>query len=65
MKKIAIIGSSSLSDRLIHYFESTGFAEVTGLFDDFEPSGTVKYGKRILGKIEETVPIYKEPLMQS
>jgi len=60
MKKIAIIGSSSLSDRLIHYFESTGFAEVTGMFDDFETSGTIKYSKQILGKIEETVSIYKK-----
>ena len=60
MKTIAIIGSSSFSDRLIHYFESTGFAEVTGMFDDFETSGTIKYGKQILGKIEETVPIYKK-----
>lgn len=60
MKKIVIIGSSGLSERLIHYFESTGFAEVNGLFDDFEPSGIIKYGKQILGKIEEIVPIYNK-----
>lgn len=60
MKKVALIGSSSLSERMIYYFESTGYGTVTGLFDDFEPVGTEKFGCPVLGKIEDIPGLYRK-----
>jgi sugar O-acyltransferase (sialic acid O-acetyltransferase NeuD family) len=53
MEKIAIVGSTELAGQLRYYFESTGFGEVTGMFDDFESAGSIKNGLPILGKISE------------
>ena len=53
MQKIAMVGSGELSDRLIYYFEDTGFGRVVGMFDDFETLGSIKNDRPILGKIEE------------
>jgi sugar O-acyltransferase (sialic acid O-acetyltransferase NeuD family) len=60
MKKLAMVGSSKLSDRLIYYFEDTGFAKVAGMFDDFETKGVIKYDKPILGKIEDIPALLKK-----
>ncbi len=60
MKKIAIIGSSQLCSRLIYYFESTGFGDVVGMFDDFEPQGTIKNDRPLLGKITDTPALFKK-----
>lgn len=48
-----MVGSGELSDRLIYYFEDTGFGRVVGMFDDFETVGAIKNDRPILGKIEE------------
>jgi len=60
MKNLALLGSSKLSDRLIYYFEDTGFAKVAGMFDDFETKGMIKYDKPILGKIEDIPALFKK-----
>jgi len=60
MKKLALVGSSKLSDRLIYYFEDTGFARVTGMFDDFETKGMIKYDKPILGIMEDIPALFKQ-----
>ena len=51
MEKIVIVGSTTMSDRLIHYFESTSFGKTVRIFDDFESEGVIKYDRPILGKI--------------
>ncbi|MBW1743064.1 MAG: hypothetical protein JRJ47_06495 [Deltaproteobacteria bacterium] len=53
MKSIAIAGSNQLCERLMYYFESTGFGKTVGMFDDFESKGKIKYGQEILGKMED------------
>jgi len=60
MKKIAIVGSTELAGQLIYYFESTGFAEVVGLLDDYESPGTMKHDRPILGKISDAPSLFKE-----
>jgi len=59
MKKLATVGSSLLSQRLIHYFESTGFGKVVGMFDDFETEGVVKHDRPILGKTADIPGLFK------
>ncbi len=49
MQKIAMVGSGELSDRLIYYFEETGFASIVGMFDDFEAAGALKHDRPVLG----------------
>jgi len=51
MQRIALVGSRELSERLIHYVESTGWGHVAGLFDDYEPAGSSQHGKEILGDL--------------
>ncbi len=53
MKRIAMVGSGELSERLIYYFEETGFGKVVGMFDDFERQGAVKNDRPLLGRLEE------------
>ncbi len=60
MRKIAMIGSGSLAERLAHYFDSTGFGETVGWFDDFEPEGREKRGLPVLGKIDAVRGLFKE-----
>ena len=60
MQRIAMVGSGQLSDRLVYYFEDTGFGRVVGLFDDFETQGTVKNDKPILGRTEEIPMLFRE-----
>ena len=65
MKKIAIVGSTKMSDRLIHYFESTGFGKTIGMFDDFESKGVIKYDRPILGKIKDIPLLFKKEVFDS
>jgi sugar O-acyltransferase (sialic acid O-acetyltransferase NeuD family) len=65
MKKIGIVGSAELSRRLIYYFESTGFGAVVGMFDDFLPAGTIKYGHPILGKTSDIPALCKNGTLDS
>jgi acetyltransferase EpsM len=65
MKKLAMVGSSELSDRLIYYFEGTGFGRVVGLFDDFETEGAVKGDKPILGKTEDIPALFNKKAFDS
>ena len=65
MKKIVIVGSTTLSDRLIHYFETTGFGETVGMFDDFESEGVIKYDRPILGKIKDLPLLFKKEVFDS
>ena len=65
MKKIAIVGSSLLAERLIHYFEGTNFGHVEGMFDDFEVRGRSKYGRPILGRTEDTLPLFKKNVFEA
>ena len=58
MKRIAMVGSGELSDRLAYYFEDTGFGRVAGMFDDFESAGTARNGRPILGKTDEIPAAY-------
>ena len=60
MKRLALVGSSELGLRLIHYFESTGFGSVVGMFDDFETEGTVKQDRPILGTTEDMPARFKK-----
>jgi sugar O-acyltransferase (sialic acid O-acetyltransferase NeuD family) len=60
MKRIAIVGSGPLAERLIYYFESTSFAKVEGMFDDFEARGHIKYGRPILGATEDVPAVFKK-----
>ncbi len=48
-----MVGSGELSERLIYYFEDTGFGKVVGMFDDFETEGAIKYDRPVLGKITD------------
>jgi sugar O-acyltransferase (sialic acid O-acetyltransferase NeuD family) len=60
MKSLAMVGSSKLSDRLIYYFEDTGFGNVVGMFDDLETRGVIKHDRPILGKIEDIPGLFKK-----
>jgi sugar O-acyltransferase (sialic acid O-acetyltransferase NeuD family) len=60
MQRLAMIGSGELSDRLVYYFEDTGFGKVVGMFDDFAPTGTVKNDRPILGRTEEIPLLFKK-----
>jgi len=53
MQRIAILGSTELSQRLIHAFETTGFARVVGLLDDFVAAGEERHGRPLLGPLAE------------
>ena len=59
-KKIAILGSSELSRRLIYYFEDTGFGKVVGMFDDYETKGAVKHDRPVLGGLGDTEELFKK-----
>ncbi len=65
MKTIALIGSSQLAERLIYYFEETGFGNVAGMFDDFKEPGTLAYGKPILGKTGDMPKLYRKSAFDS
>ena len=65
MKKIVIVDSTTMSDRLIHYFESTGFGKTIGMFDDFESEGLIKYNRPILGKIKDIPLLFKKVVFDS
>lgn len=60
MQRIVMVGSGGLSDRLIYYFEDTGFGRVVGMFDDFETAGTIKNDRPILGKTEEIPAAFRK-----
>jgi sugar O-acyltransferase (sialic acid O-acetyltransferase NeuD family) len=60
MQRIAMVGSGELSDRLIYYFEDTGFGSVVGMFDDFEAVGAAKNDRPILGKIGEIPAAFRK-----
>lgn len=60
MKKIAIVGSNNLSERLIYYFEEVGYGKVIGMFDDFESINTIKYDRPIIGKVEDIPGLFKK-----
>ncbi len=55
-----MVGSGELSDRLIYYFEDTGFGRVVGMFDDFETVGVIKNDRPILGKAEEIPSAFRK-----
>lgn len=65
MKRIAIVGTTALSDRLIYYFEGTGFARVVGMFDDFESKGTIKFDRPILGKISDVPAMFRKQVFDA
>jgi len=65
MKKIAVVGSGKLSDRLIYYFENTGYGKTVGMLDDFVSEGTIKYNRPILGKIEDIPMLFKKTAFDS
>lgn len=65
MQRIVLVGSTVLSERLIYYFEETGFGKVTGMFDDFEPTKTIKYNKEIIGKIKDIPKLFKKNAFDS
>ena len=58
MKKIALIGSTELAQRLIGYITETQFGQVVGMFDDTEEKGMIKHGQPVLGKIEEYMSFF-------
>jgi sugar O-acyltransferase (sialic acid O-acetyltransferase NeuD family) len=60
MQKLAMVGSGELSDRLLYYFEDTGFGDVVGMFDDFAARGTVRNDRPILGKTHEIPLLFKK-----
>lgn len=60
MRRIAIAGSTQLAERLIHYFETSGFAEVVGLFDDFAPAGTMRHERPLLGPMKEIPALHRD-----
>jgi UDP-perosamine 4-acetyltransferase len=59
MRRIAIAGSTQLAERLIHYFETSGFAEVVGLFDDFAPAGSTRHEHPLLGPMAEIPALFR------
>ncbi len=59
MQRIAVVGSTELSDRLTYYFEDTGYGRVVGLFDDFETKGTIKNDRPVLGRLEEIPLLFR------
>ena len=65
MQRIVLIGSTALSERLIYYFEEPGFGNVTGMFDDFEPPGAIKYDREILAKIKDIPKLFKKDAFDS
>jgi sugar O-acyltransferase (sialic acid O-acetyltransferase NeuD family) len=60
MQRIAMVGSGELSERLVYYFEDTGFGRVVGMFDDFETVGEIKNDRPILGKMEEVPATFRK-----
>ena len=65
MQRIVLIGSTVMSERLIYYFEETGFGKVTGIFDDFEPPRAIKYDREILGGIKDIPKLFKKDAFDS
>lgn len=65
MQKVAMVGSGELCDRLIYYFEDTGFGRVVGMFDDFETKDTVKHDRLVLGKTEEIPGLFRKGAFDS
>lgn len=65
MQRIAIVGARELSRRLIHIFESTGFAKVVGLFDDLEPVGSQRHGRPILGGLTSAPGLHGQEAFQA
>jgi sugar O-acyltransferase (sialic acid O-acetyltransferase NeuD family) len=63
--RIALAGSTELSERLRYYFESTGFGETVGMFDDFLSVGTIKHDRPILGKIADIPQLFKKGAFDS
>lgn len=61
-RRIAIIGSGELARRLIYYIEETGFGTIAGLFDDFEPIGTIKHNHPVLGKLSDIPSLFHNNL---
>jgi sugar O-acyltransferase (sialic acid O-acetyltransferase NeuD family) len=64
-RRIAFAGSTELSERLRYYFESTGFGETVGMFDDFLALGTIKHDRPILGKIADIPQLFKKGAFDS
>jgi acetyltransferase EpsM len=60
MQRLAMVGSGELSDRLVHYFEDTGFGRVVGMFDDFEAPGAVKGDRPILGGTGDVPALFRK-----
>ncbi|MCK4415364.1 MAG: hypothetical protein KAY32_17655 [Candidatus Eisenbacteria sp.] len=60
MQRVAIAGSQELSARLIHYFETTHFATVVGLFDDFVAPGEERHGRPVLGGMAMIPSLYRQ-----
>jgi UDP-perosamine 4-acetyltransferase len=60
MRRIAIAGSTELAERLIHYFETSDFAKVVGLFDDFVPAGTTRHERPLLGPMTEIPAFFRD-----
>ncbi|MFC1511848.1 acetyltransferase [Candidatus Latescibacterota bacterium] len=60
MTSIALIGSSQLSERLIYYFEETGFGTVAGMFDDYLAPDTIVYDRPILGKVSDVPERFRD-----
>jgi sugar O-acyltransferase (sialic acid O-acetyltransferase NeuD family) len=65
MQRIAIAGSQELCARLIHYFESTHFGSVVGLFDDFVSAGEQRYGRPVLGDTAMITGLFGERAFDS
>ena len=59
-KKVALIGSGELARRLITYVKETDFASIAGMFDDYEPKDSKKYGCPLLGPLDAILELYKE-----
>ena len=60
MQRVAMVGSGELSERLVYYFEDTGFGRVVGMFDDFETVGAIKDDRPILGGTGEIPAAFRK-----
>lgn len=60
MKRLAIIGSGDLGQQIAYQASVDKQYQPVGFFDDFEPTGNIKHGLPVLGKIEDVERKFEE-----
>ena len=60
MKRLTLIGTKEFSEQIISFANRTGEFEFVGYFDDIVEKGTIVNGKPVLGRVEESLEMYRQ-----